>query len=81
MDKEQAIRVLLNSQLLHLWEANGSCSDPSTGAMREVGTALQTIKPHYHIDWACDNCVKNMLNEAVRTKNEHILHFHKFPKQ
>lgn len=80
MTKDEAIQTLINSQLLHLWEVNNACSDPSSLGMREVGNALQVIKPSYHIDWACSGCIKNMLNEAVKVKNENKLHFHKFPK-
>ncbi len=81
MTEQEAIQTLMNSQLLDLWEKNGACSDPSSLGMREIGNALQVIKPSYHIDWACYNCLKNMLNEAVRVKNEGKLKFYKFPKE
>lgn len=81
MTKEEAIQFLIDSYELHLWETNESLDSSSAVAQRNIGNALQVIKPYYHINWACDGCIKNMLNEAVRTKNEHKLHFHKFPKQ
>ena len=81
MTKEEAIQFLIDSYELHLWETNESLDLSSAVAQRNIGNALQVIKPYYHINWACDGCIKNMLNEAVRTKTEHNLHFHKFPKQ
>lgn len=81
MTKEEAIQFLIDSYELHLWETNESLDSSSAVAQRNIGNALQVIKPYYHINWACDGCIKNMFNEAVRTKNEHKLHFHKFPKQ
>ncbi len=81
MTKEEAIQFLIDSYELHLWETNESLDSSSAVAQRNIGNALQVIKPYYHINWACDGCIKIMLNEAVKTKNEHKLHFHKFPKQ
>lgn len=81
MTEQEAIQTLMNSQLLDLWEKNQSISDASSLGMREVGNCLNVIEPLYHIDWGCPECLKNMLNKAVRVKNEGKLKFYKFPKE
>lgn len=81
MTKEQAIETIINSRTVLLWEADKSLSDRSTNGMMEVINALEALDPTYHVDKGCIDCLKRMLDKAVRTKNEHILHFHKFPKQ
>jgi hypothetical protein len=79
MTPEQAIQTLLNSQLLSVWEKDRSTSDPV--GLKEIATAYQVLNPSYHIDWACNECIITLMNNANKVRNENKLTFHKFPKQ
>lgn len=71
------IKFLVESYTLQLWEKDMNMGDPQ--ALKEIGRAVQTIDPSYHIDWACNSCLQSLMNKAVQIKKDN-LKFYTFTK-